>query len=60
MQKDIELALDAGRRVGSPLPAAERADELLQRAKALGYERRDIVAFLTVLEDMAGDRKKVA
>src|SRR5512132_3439109 len=32
MHKDIELALDAARRLGIPLPTAERADEVLDRA----------------------------
>ena len=44
MHKDIELALDTARELQIPLPTAERADEVLERAEALGYERRDLAA----------------
>jgi len=54
MHKDIELALDAARQLEIPLPTAERADEVLERAEALGYERRDLAALFQVLEQMAG------
>ena len=54
MHKDIELALDAARRLEIPLPTAERADEVLERAQALGYERRDLAALFQALEQMAG------
>jgi 3-hydroxyisobutyrate dehydrogenase-like beta-hydroxyacid dehydrogenase len=60
MRKDIELALDAARELGIPLPTAERADEVLQRARALGYERRDIAAFFQLLEQMAAEQRKAA
>jgi 3-hydroxyisobutyrate dehydrogenase-like beta-hydroxyacid dehydrogenase len=53
MHKDIELALDAARRLEIPLPTAERADEVLECAQALGYERRDLAALFQVLEQMA-------
>ncbi len=57
MHKDIELALDTARRLEIPLPTAERADEVLERAQALGYERRDLAALFQALEQMAdGDR----
>src|SRR3954447_6512632 len=55
MHKDIELALEAARQLEIPLPTAERADEVLERAKALGYEQRDLAALLQVLEQMADD-----
>jgi 3-hydroxyisobutyrate dehydrogenase-like beta-hydroxyacid dehydrogenase len=55
MRKDIELALDAGRALEIPLPTAERADDVLERARALGYEQRDLAALLQVLEHMAPD-----
>ena len=54
MHKDIELALDAARRLEIPLPTAERADEVLEDAAALGYERRDLAALFQALEQMAG------
>ena len=53
MHKDIELALDTARRLEIPLPTAERADEVLERAQALGYERRDLAALFQALEQMA-------
>ena len=57
MHKDIELALDAARQLEIPLPTAERADDVLKRAQALGYERRDLAALFQALEEMAdGDR----
>src|SRR6266566_2792505 len=53
MHKDIELALDAARSLGIPLPTAARADEVLEQAVALGYERRDLAALFQALEDIA-------
>jgi 3-hydroxyisobutyrate dehydrogenase-like beta-hydroxyacid dehydrogenase len=39
------------------LPSTERADEVLERASALGYERRDLAALFQALEQIAnGDR----
>src|SRR6476619_4384321 len=55
MHKDIELALDAARQLEIPLPTAERADEVLERAEALGYERRDLAALFQALEQIASD-----
>jgi 3-hydroxyisobutyrate dehydrogenase len=53
MHKDIELALNAARNLGIPLPTAERADEILEQAVALGYERRDLAALFQALEQIA-------
>jgi 3-hydroxyisobutyrate dehydrogenase-like beta-hydroxyacid dehydrogenase len=53
MHKDVELALDEARRLEIALPSAQCADEVLERAQALGYERRDLVALFPVLERMA-------
>ena len=51
------LALDAAGRLDIPLPTAERADGVLERAEALGYGRRDLAALFEALERMAdGDR----
>jgi 3-hydroxyisobutyrate dehydrogenase-like beta-hydroxyacid dehydrogenase len=60
MQKDIELALDAGRRLEIPLPTADRADEMLKRGQALGYGRRDIAAFFQLLQQVATERRQAA
>jgi 3-hydroxyisobutyrate dehydrogenase-like beta-hydroxyacid dehydrogenase len=53
MHKDIELALETARKLQIPLPTAERADEVLEQAEALGYERRDLAALFQVLEQIA-------
>ena len=53
MRKDIELALETARKLQIPLPTAERADEVLERAVALGYEHRDLAALFQVLEQIA-------
>ena len=54
MHKDIELALETARSLQIPLPTAERADEILEQAAALGYERRDLAALFRALEQIAG------
>ena len=53
MHKDIELALETARKLQIPLPTAERADEVLEQAEALGYERRDLAALFQALEQIA-------
>lgn len=53
MQKDLRLALATGRSLRVPLPSAAVADELLTKARELGYERRDIAALFEVLAHMA-------
>jgi 3-hydroxyisobutyrate dehydrogenase len=57
MRKDIELALDAANALAIPLPTARAADEVLERAKELGYERRDLAVLFEVLQQLA-DRKE--
>jgi 3-hydroxyisobutyrate dehydrogenase-like beta-hydroxyacid dehydrogenase len=58
MRKDIELALDTAKELGIPLPTAERADEVLERAKQLGYERRDLAVLFRVLQQLADRREE--
>jgi 3-hydroxyisobutyrate dehydrogenase-like beta-hydroxyacid dehydrogenase len=53
MHKDIELALATARKLQIPLTTAERADEVLEQAAALGYERRDLAALFQALEQIA-------
>jgi 3-hydroxyisobutyrate dehydrogenase-like beta-hydroxyacid dehydrogenase len=53
MHKDLELALAAARRLEIPLPTAERAEQIIERADALGYEHRDLAALFQVLEEIA-------
>jgi 3-hydroxyisobutyrate dehydrogenase-like beta-hydroxyacid dehydrogenase len=49
MQKDIRLALDAAESVDLPMPSAAAADQMLTRARELGYEHRDLAALHDVL-----------
>ena len=56
MQKDIELARDAGRQLDIPLPTTDRADEILEQARAMGYEHRDLAALFELLEQLATER----
>jgi 3-hydroxyisobutyrate dehydrogenase-like beta-hydroxyacid dehydrogenase len=53
MQKDVALALDAGRELHVPLPSAAAADSVLTIARGLGYERRDIAVLFQVVEHLA-------
>jgi 3-hydroxyisobutyrate dehydrogenase-like beta-hydroxyacid dehydrogenase len=54
MQKDVALALEAGRGLHIPLPSAAAADQVLTVARATGYERRDLAALFEVLSNAAG------
>ena len=47
--KDIRLALEAASEVDVRLPSAAVADEMLTRARELGYEHRDLAALHEVL-----------
>jgi len=53
MHKDIQLALDAARQLQIPLPSADRVSSVIDRARALGYERQDIAALFRALEQIA-------
>jgi 3-hydroxyisobutyrate dehydrogenase-like beta-hydroxyacid dehydrogenase len=53
MQKDVALALDAGRRLPVPLPTAATADQMLTVARAMGYGERDLAALFQVLADVS-------
>jgi 3-hydroxyisobutyrate dehydrogenase-like beta-hydroxyacid dehydrogenase len=55
MQKDVALALDAGRELHVALPSAAAADSVLTIARALGYERRDLASLFQVLAHLAGN-----
>jgi 3-hydroxyisobutyrate dehydrogenase-like beta-hydroxyacid dehydrogenase len=59
MNKDVDLALEQGRRLHVRLPSAAVASELLGTARGLGYGDRDIVAIYDVLAQLAG-RDEVA
>jgi 3-hydroxyisobutyrate dehydrogenase-like beta-hydroxyacid dehydrogenase len=49
LHKDLRLALEAGRDLAVPLPAAATTAELLTWAGELGYGHRDIAALFEVL-----------
>jgi 3-hydroxyisobutyrate dehydrogenase-like beta-hydroxyacid dehydrogenase len=49
MEKDIRLAREAGDELGIPLPSAAVADEMLNKARDLGYAHRDLAALHEVL-----------
>jgi 3-hydroxyisobutyrate dehydrogenase-like beta-hydroxyacid dehydrogenase len=53
MHKDIGLARDAARSHHVPVPSAEAAEGVMDRAEELGYGQRDIAAFFEVLKQMA-------
>ena len=55
MQKDVALALDAGRELRVPLLSAAAADTVLTVARASGYERRDIAALFEVLAQLTSN-----
>jgi 3-hydroxyisobutyrate dehydrogenase-like beta-hydroxyacid dehydrogenase len=57
MQKDMLLALEAGRELDVPLPTTAVANELLTAARALGREHEDFAVVYEVLASMSGVRK---
>ena len=46
---NIRLALEAADELASPLPSAALADDMLNRARELGYAHRDLAALHQVL-----------
>jgi 3-hydroxyisobutyrate dehydrogenase-like beta-hydroxyacid dehydrogenase len=55
MHKDIRLVRQAGAEVGTPLPSAAVADEILGKAEALGYTHRDIASLYEALGRVSND-----
>jgi 3-hydroxyisobutyrate dehydrogenase-like beta-hydroxyacid dehydrogenase len=53
MHKDIRLALGTAEELGTPLPSAAIADQILTRAGELGYARRDLASLHQVLAKTA-------
>jgi 3-hydroxyisobutyrate dehydrogenase-like beta-hydroxyacid dehydrogenase len=49
MQKDVQLAREAANELAITLPSAAVADEMLTRARELGYAHRDLAALHQVL-----------
>jgi 3-hydroxyisobutyrate dehydrogenase-like beta-hydroxyacid dehydrogenase len=57
MQKDISLALELGTQKEIALPSTALADQLLNTARALGYEKEDFAVLFHVLAAMAGIKR---
>jgi 3-hydroxyisobutyrate dehydrogenase-like beta-hydroxyacid dehydrogenase len=58
MQKDMLLALEAGRQLDVPMPTTAVANELLTAARGMGLEHNDFAVVYEVLAALAG-RKAV-
>jgi 3-hydroxyisobutyrate dehydrogenase len=54
MQKDMLLALEAGRQHDLPLPSTAVANEFLTAARAMGLAKEDFAVIFRVLATMAG------
>jgi len=54
MQKDLLLALEAGRAAGVPLPTTAATNELLSAARGMGLEKQDFAILHEVLRRMSG------
>lgn len=55
-QKDMLLALDLGRRQGSPVPLAAAANEMLNACHGLGLSHRDFVTVFDAYRTLGGSR----
>jgi 3-hydroxyisobutyrate dehydrogenase-like beta-hydroxyacid dehydrogenase len=53
-QKDMILALDLGRRLGSPVPIAAAANEMMNACRGLGIDHRDFVTAHEVYRRLGG------
>jgi 3-hydroxyisobutyrate dehydrogenase-like beta-hydroxyacid dehydrogenase len=53
-QKDMLLALELGRRQGSPVPLAAAANEMLNACHGLGLSHRDFVTVFDVYRSLGG------
>ncbi|HEY2657126.1 MAG TPA: NAD(P)-dependent oxidoreductase [Solirubrobacteraceae bacterium] len=60
MHKDIGLVRQAGAELGTPLPTADVADQILGKAEGLGYSHGDIAAMHEVLARLSADAAPVA
>jgi 3-hydroxyisobutyrate dehydrogenase len=57
MQKDMLLALEAGRQLDVPMPTTAVANELLTAARGMGLEHNDFAVTYEVLAALAGRPK---
>lgn len=56
-QKDMVLALDMGRKLGSPVPLAAAANELMNACRGLGIDQNDFVVAHQVYRRLGGQSK---
>ncbi len=56
MQKDMNLALEAGRKLDVPMPMTAASNELLTAARGMGLEEQDFAVVYEVLAQLAGLR----
>jgi 3-hydroxyisobutyrate dehydrogenase-like beta-hydroxyacid dehydrogenase len=56
-QKDMILALDLGRKLGSPVPLAAAANELMNACRGLGIDANDFVVAHQVYRRLGGQSK---
>ncbi len=59
MQKDMNLALEAGRELDVPMPTTAVSNELLTAARGMGLAHEDFAVVYRVLAEMAGVRRAV-
>jgi 3-hydroxyisobutyrate dehydrogenase-like beta-hydroxyacid dehydrogenase len=57
MQKDMNLALEAGRKLDVPMPMTAASNELLTAARGIGLEEQDFAVVYEVLAQLAGLRR---
>jgi len=57
MQKDLQLALEQGRKVSMPLPTTSVCNEYLSAARGMGLEKQDFAIIFEVLARMSGVSK---
>jgi len=53
-QKDMLLALDLGRKLGSPVPLAAAANEMMNACRGLGIDHKDFVTAHEVYRRLGG------
>jgi 3-hydroxyisobutyrate dehydrogenase-like beta-hydroxyacid dehydrogenase len=58
MQKDMLLALEAGRQLDVPLPTTAVTNEMLTAARGMGLDRHDFAVVFEVLARMAGVQER--
>lgn len=57
MQKDMNLALELGRRLDIPLPTTAATNEFLTAARGMGFEEQDFAVMFDVLAQMSGVKR---